>query len=152
MRLVLQRVSRAAVTIEGADRQEIGSGLMILVGFTTGDTPAMCDRLAKKAVELRIFEDDAGDMNRSLLEVGGECLIVSQFTLYANSRKGRRPSFIEAAPPAEAIPLYERFIEAVIEQGVEVKTGEFGADMKVELLNDGPVTILLDSDEIMPKS
>lgn len=117
MRLVLQRVSRAAVTIEGADRRKIGSGLMILVGFTTGDTPAMCDRLAKKSVELRIFEDDAGAMNRSLLEVGGACLIVSQFTLYANSRKGRRPSFIEAAPPAEAIPLYECFIHAVREQG-----------------------------------
>lgn len=138
--------------MRGGDRREIDYGLMILVGFTSGDTPAICDRLARKSVELRIFQDDAGAMNRSLLEVGGACLIVSQFTLYANSRKGRRPSFIEAAPPAEAISLYECFIDAVREQGVEVKTGEFGADMKVELLNDGPVTILLDSDEIMPKN
>lgn len=152
MRLILQRVSQAAVTIEGADRREIDHGLMILVGFTSGDTPAMCERLAKKSVELRIFEDDAGAMNRSLLDVGGECLIVSQFTLYANSRKGRRPSFIEAALPKEAIPLYERFIDEVKKQGVEVKTGEFGAEMKVEIINDGPVTILLDSAELMSKS
>lgn len=152
MRLVLQRVSRAAVIIKGTDRRETGPGLMILVGFTSGDTLAVCDRLAKKAVELRIFEDEAGAMNRSLPEVGGQCLIVSQFTLYANSRKGRRPSFVGAASPAEAVPLYEHFIEAVRKQGVVVKTGEFGAEMKVELINDGPVTILLDSDEIMPKS
>lgn len=158
MKLVLQRVSRAAVTIDGnADavgipgRREIGHGLMILAGFSASDTAETVAFMADKAVKLRIFDDENGQINRSLLDVGGGCLVVSNFTLYANCRKGRRPSFVDAAPPTVSEPLYRRFVEALGEQGIaELQTGEFGADMRVEIINDGPVTILLDSEEIMP--
>jgi D-tyrosyl-tRNA(Tyr) deacylase len=155
MRLVLQRVSRAAVTIQDDKhdnvRRESGAGYLILVGITGEDSAAAAVWMAEKAVNLRVFEDEGGQMNRSLLDVNGACLIVSQFTLYADSRKGRRPSFTDAAAPDVAIPLYERFVDAVRAMGVPVVTGEFGADMQVELVNDGPVTIILDSAEIMPR-
>lgn len=150
MRLVLQRVSRAAVTINRAEQRESGPGLMILAGIAAEDTPTVCDYMAQKAVNLRIFEDENGNMNRSLLEAGGALLLVSQFTLYANSKKGRRPSFTAAAVPEISKPLYETLAEAFRRVGVSVTTGEFGAHMEVELVNDGPVTILLDSAEIMP--
>lgn len=151
MKLIIQRVSRAAVTINGAERRETGPGFVMLAGFTATDTDSLCGAMAAKAVNLRIFDDEEGNMNRSLLDVGGGCLIVSQFTLYANCRKGRRPSFVDAAPPERSEPLYRRFVEAVRSMGVsEVKTGEFGADMQVEIIGDGPVTISLDSEEIMP--
>ena len=153
MRMVLQRASRADVVVNGDAEhpREIGPGLVVLVGFTTGDDEKTADYLAEKLVNLRIFSDDAGDMNRSLLEVKGELLVVSQFTLYANCRKGRRPSFVEAARPEQAIPLYGHFLEKLRGLGVTFKTGEFGADMQVSLTNDGPVTIVLDSEEIMPR-
>lgn len=151
MKLVLQRVSSASVTVEGALRGEIGPGLMILAGFHLSDTGETCQRMAKKAVELRIFDDENGQLNRSLLDTGGGALIVSNFTLYAGCRKGRRPSFIDAAPPAVSEPLYEQFVAAVKALGVlQVETGVFGAEMAISLVNDGPVTILLDSDEILP--
>lgn len=152
MRLILQRVSGAAVTIDKSERRETGPGLVMLAGFTHGDTEAVCDFMANKAVNLRIFEDEDENMNHSLLDTGGGCLIVSNFTLYANSRKGRRPAFVEAAPPALSEPLYERFVRAVRATGVgEIATGVFGAYMEVALVNDGPVTILLDSGELMPR-
>lgn len=151
MRLILQRVARAAVTIDGQERRETGPGLLILVGFTQSDTEAVCDFMANKAVTLRIFEDEDENMNLSLLDTGGACLIVSNFTLYANSRKGRRPSFVHAAPPVLSRPLYEYFVAAMRQKHIpQVVTGEFGAYMQVELVNDGPVTVILDSDEIMP--
>lgn len=150
MRLILQRVSRAAVTVNGGERRETGPGLMILAGFTHTDHDAVCDFMANKAATLRIFEDEDENMNCSLLDVGGACLVVSNFTLYANSKKGRRPAFVDAAPPALSAPLYNRFVQALRGAHIEVATGEFGADMQVELVNDGPVTVILDSDEIMP--
>ncbi|WRS28244.1 D-aminoacyl-tRNA deacylase [Oscillospiraceae bacterium MB08-C2-2] len=150
MRLILQRVKKASVEVAGAGIRSIGPGLMILIGITHEDTLAEAAYMADKAMGLRIFDDDAGHLNRSLLDTGGECLIVSNFTLYANCRKGRRPSFVEAARPETAIPLYEAFVEAVKQAGVSVQTGEFGGDMQVEIHNDGPVTVLLDSQEIMP--
>ena len=152
MRLVLQRVSHASVRIDGGDSQPCGAGLVLLIGICPEDTEKVCDFMAEKAVNLRIFDDENGNMNRSLLDVGGECLAVSNFTLYANSRKGRRPSFVQAAGAAVAEPLYEYFVQALRRAGVHaVHTGRFGADMQVELCNDGPVTILLDSAEIMPQ-
>lgn len=156
MKLVIQRVSRAAVTIrDGAHynvRRETGPGLMILAGFASGDDGKTAVWMAEKAVNLRIFPDEDGNMNRSLLDVGGDCLIVSQFTLYADCKKGRRPSFTGAAAPGVSIPLYRRFVDAVRVAGAAaVQTGEFGAYMEVELVNDGPVTIVLDSAEIMPR-
>lgn len=152
MRLILQRVSKASVTIDRSEKREIGPGLMVLLGVTGADNEAISTYMAQKMAQLRIFTDENGNMNRSLLDVGGECLIVSNFTLYANSRKGRRPSFAEAAPPDHADPLYRHFVGEVRTAGVEtVVTGEFGAKMAVEIHNDGPVTIILDSDEIMPK-
>jgi D-tyrosyl-tRNA(Tyr) deacylase len=155
MRLILQRVTRASVTINDEThqnvRRESGAGYMILLGITQGDAAATAVWMAEKTVNLRVFGDEEGNMNRSLLDVNGAALIVSQFTLYADARKGRRPSFITAAPPETAIPVYERFVDAVRAMGVPVATGEFGADMQVELVNDGPVTIILDSAEIMPR-
>jgi D-tyrosyl-tRNA(Tyr) deacylase len=151
MKIVLQRVSRAEVLIEGRERRGIGHGLLLLVGIRPEDDEKTSTFLAEKTANLRIFEDENGAMNRSLLEVGGGALIVSNFTLYANARKGRRPSFIGAAKPAHAEPLYRHFIAAMANAGVqEIATGEFGADMQVTLTNDGPVTIILDSEEIMP--
>ena len=146
MRLVIQRVTHASVTIEGALKSKIGSGLLILVGIEDADSDADINWLAQKVVNLRIFDDENGVMNRSVIDVEGEILIVSQFTLHAMTAKGNRPSYIRASKPDFAIPMYEKFCVKVSELlGKEVGTGEFGADMKVELLNDGPVTILIDS-------
>jgi D-tyrosyl-tRNA(Tyr) deacylase len=146
MRLVIQRVTHASVTIEGALKSKIGSGLLILVGIEDADTDADINWLAQKVVNLRIFDDENGVMNRSVMDVDGEILIVSQFTLHAMTAKGNRPSYIRASKPDFAIPMYEKFCSKVSELlDKEVGTGRFGADMKVELLNDGPVTILIDS-------
>ena len=146
MRLVIQRVAHASVTIEGALKSKIGSGLLILVGIEDADTDADINWLAQKVVNLRIFDDENGVMNRSVMDVDGEILIVSQFTLHAMTAKGNRPSYIRASKPDFAIPMYEKFCAKVSELlGKKVGTGQFGADMKVELLNDGPVTILIDS-------
>jgi D-tyrosyl-tRNA(Tyr) deacylase len=147
MRLVVQRVSRAKVTVEDRATGEIGAGLMILLGVGKEDTSAVAATMAEKACNLRIFEDEQGKMNRSLLDVKGEALVVSQFTLYGDARGQRRPSFITAAPPELAKKLYEEFCEAIRGLGVKVGTGVFQAMMSVELVNEGPVTILIDSDK-----
>ena len=144
MRIVLQRVSRAKVTVDGRVTGEIGRGLLLLVGFTHGDTDEALAWMAKKVVQLRIFPDDEGKMNRSVEEADGGILVVSQFTLYGDARKGNRPSFIDAARPEVAVPLYERFVEMLRAAGRPVATGEFGAMMDVELVNDGPVTLVLE--------
>jgi D-tyrosyl-tRNA(Tyr) deacylase len=148
MRLLIQRVTQASVRIDGEVVGEIGHGLLVLIGINAQDTPAIADRLIRKALDLRIFEDDEGKMNRGVEEVSGGLLLVSQFTLYANCRKGRRPSFIDAAPPPIAQPLYENCIRVAQASGLTVQTGRFGADMKISLINDGPVTIMLDSAEL----
>ena len=145
MRAVVQRVSRARVTVQGRITGEITTGLMILIGVGRSDTSAIAASMAEKIANLRIFEDDQGKMNRSLLDVRGSALIVSQFTLYGDARGQRRPSFIAAAPPEQAKKLYEEFCEALRRLGVTVATGVFQATMSVELVNEGPVTILLDS-------
>jgi len=147
MRAVVQRVSRAKVTVEGRITGEIGAGLMVLLGVGRDDSPAVAFSLAEKVANLRIFEDEQGKMNRSLLEVKGEALVVSQFTLYGDARGQRRPSFISAAPPEEAAALYEEFTKALRGLGITVATGIFQTMMSVELVNEGPVTILLDSDK-----
>ena len=145
MRAVVQRVSRASVVIAGETVGAIDTGLVVLLGVTHDDTPERAKWLAEKVAGLRIFNDADGKMNRDLGEVGGSMLIVSQFTLYGDCRKGKRPSFIDAAPPDIAIPLYEAFINGVKALGIPVATGRFGADMKVELVNDGPVTLIVES-------
>ena len=145
MRLVLQRVSSGKVSVDGQAVAEIGLGLVILLGIAPGDGEAQANYLAEKAANLRIFEDEQGKMNRSLLEVGGAAIVVSQFTLYADARKGRRPSFTDAALPETARPLVERFAVVLGELGVPTQTGQFGAHMLVEIANDGPVTIVLES-------
>lgn len=150
MRIVLQRVLKADVKIEGKVHGVIDHGYMALVGFKNEDDEKILEKMAEKVVHLRVFEDDQGKMNRSLLDVGGSILSISQFTLYADCKKGRRPSFIEAAKPDISSPLYDRFNE-ILRSYVPVETGIFGADMKVSLINDGPVTIILDSDEIIKK-
>jgi D-aminoacyl-tRNA deacylase len=147
MRAVVQRVSRAKVTVEGRITGEIGAGLMVLLGVGREDSPAVAASLAEKVANLRIFEDEQGKMNRSLLEVKGAALVVSQFTLYGDARGQRRPSFISAAPPEQATALYEEFNKALRALGVTVATGIFQAMMSVELVNEGPVTIILDSDK-----
>jgi len=144
MRLVLQRVTRASVSIGGRRVGAIETGFLLLAGFTHSDTPEQAVWLAEKVAGLRIFSDPEGKMNLALAEVGGAVLVVSQFTLYGDSAKGRRPSFIDAARPEVAIPLYERFCAELVARGLPVETGEFGADMQVEIHNDGPVTILLE--------
>ncbi|MCZ6857281.1 MAG: D-aminoacyl-tRNA deacylase [Gemmatimonadetes bacterium] len=144
MKTVLQRVSRASVTVDGNTVGTIGAGLVVLVGFTPGDDQGRIDWMADKIVGLRVFRDDDGKMNRSIADVGGSVLVVSQFTLYGNVSKGRRPSFVDAAAPDEAIPLYEAFVAALRERGVAVETGEFGAVMEVDLVNDGPVTLVIE--------
>ena len=144
MRVVLQRVSRARVTVDGRVTGEIGRGLLLLAGFTEGDTEDALAWMTDKVVGLRIFPDDEGKMNRSVQEVGGGLLVVSQFTLYGDARKGRRPSFVDAARPEVAIPLYQRFVQLLRATGLPVGTGEFGAMMDVELVNDGPVTLILE--------
>jgi D-aminoacyl-tRNA deacylase len=148
MRAVVQRVSRARVTVEGRVTGETGAGLMVLLGIGRSDGAAVAGSMAEKIAHLRIFEDDEGKMNRSLLDVKGSALVVSQFTLYGDSRGQRRPSFIAAAPPEQAKTLYEEFSEALRKLGVTVATGVFQAMMSVELVNEGPVTILLDSDKV----
>lgn len=146
MRAVLQRVKRGAVVVGDQVVASINMGLVILVGTTHGDTPAAADMLAHKTANLRIFEDDVGKMNLSALDVGAQVLVVPQFTLYADCRRGRRPSFTEAALPEVAEPLIERFVEALRAEGItDVTSGIFGAHMLVEILNDGPVTIILDT-------
>ena len=145
MRVVLQRVSRASVTVEGRVAGSIGCGFLLLAGFRAGDDEAALVWMAEKVVSLRLFSDPAGRMNLGLEEVGGDLLVVSQFTLYGDAHKGRRPSFVDAAPPETAIPLYERFVALLRERAPgRVATGEFGAMMDVELVNDGPVTLILD--------
>ena len=153
MKAVLQRVTCANVVVKGDDagQRAIGRGFMVLVGFCADDDNATVEYIANKIIGMRVFEDDAGAMNLSLADSGGSLLVVSQFTLYADCRKGRRPSFIAAAKPVQAIPLYEHFLDVLRKTGTNVKSGEFGADMQVTLTNDGPVTILLDSAEIMPR-
>lgn len=146
MKTVTQRVQYASVTIDGQVKSKIGRGLLILVGIEDRDTQEDIEWLAKKITNLRIFDDENGVMNRSCIEVEGEILVVSQFTLQASTKKGNRPSYIKASKPDVAIPMYEAFCEEVgLQLGKPVQTGTFGADMKVELLNDGPVTILIDS-------
>ena len=146
MRAVIQRVSHASVTINGSVKSKIEHGLLVLLGCENADTQEDIDWLSKKIANLRIFNDDEGVMNRSLLDVGGEALVVSQFTLWASYKKGNRPSYLRAGSHEITVPLYEDFCKAMSEQlGKPVQTGEFGADMKVELLNDGPVTICMDT-------
>jgi D-tyrosyl-tRNA(Tyr) deacylase len=147
MRAVVQRVSRASVTVEGRITGEIANGLMILLGVGREDTPTIAASMAEKIANLRIFEDDLGKMNLSLLDVKGAALVVSQFTLYGDARGQRRPSFISAAPPEKAKALYEEFTRAMQALGVSVATGIFQTMMSVELVNEGPVTVLLDSDK-----
>jgi D-aminoacyl-tRNA deacylase len=144
MRIVLQRVARAKVTVDGRVTGQIGRGLLLLAGFTDGDTDDALAWMADKVVGLRIFPDDEGKMNRSVEEIDGGLLVVSQFTLYGDARRGRRPSFVDAARPEVAIPLYERFLQVLRATGRPVQTGEFGAMMDVELVNDGPVTLILE--------
>jgi len=147
MKVVLQRVSRAAVRVEGSSVGEIGEGLLLLVGFRAGDGEEQISWMADKVLALRIFPDDAGKMNLGLAEAGGDVLVVSQFTLYGDTQKGRRPSFVHAAPPELAVPLYERFVSVLKDRcSGRVETGQFGASMAVELVNDGPVTLVLEKD------
>ena len=149
MRVVIQRCARAEVRIDGERVGQIGKGFVLLVGVTDGDTQADADMLAKKTAQMRVFEDAEGKMNLALKDVDGAVLSISQFTLYADCRKGNRPSFIRAARPETASPLYDYFNRVLREQyGLQVETGRFGADMKVDFINDGPVTILLDSAEL----
>lgn len=146
MRVVIQRVRHASVTINGKVKSAIQNGLMVLVGIVDADTDSDIEWLSKKIVSLRIFDDENGVMNKSLLETGGDLLVVSQFTLHASTKKGNRPSYIKASKPEFAIPMYEKFCAKLEEDlGKKIYTGEFGADMKCELLNDGPVTIIIDS-------
>lgn len=152
MKAVLQRVSRAEVAVDGEVIGSCGHGLMILLGVAQGDTEADLDRLLSKILKLRIFEDENGKMNRSIQDVNGEMLVISQFTLLANYKHGNRPDYIQAAPPAEANHLYELFVDKASESLSHVGRGQFGADMKVSLCNDGPVTIVMDSEVLKPKA
>jgi D-aminoacyl-tRNA deacylase len=148
MRAVVQRVSRAKVSVSGETTGEIGLGLLVLLGVGAGDTRREADYLAEKTIGLRIFEDAGGKMNLSVAEVGGALLVVSQFTLYGDARRGKRPSFDAAAPPEQARELYEYFVEKVRAAGLRCETGRFQETMQVELVNEGPVTILLDSAKV----
>lgn len=146
MRTVIQRVANARVTVEGKVISSIGQGLLLLLGIVAEDTEEDIDWLVKKVLNLRIFNDESGVMNKSILDIDGESIVVSQFTLHASTKKGNRPSYIKAAKPETAIPLYEKFVHKLeLEIGKKVGTGIFGADMKVDLLNDGPVTIIIDT-------
>lgn len=144
MRAVVQRVSRASVSIDGREVSSVGKGLLVLLAVAKGDDESKVAWMVDKVAGLRIFPDEAGKMNRDLVSVGGEVLVVSQFTLYGDVSRGRRPSFVEAAPPEQAIPIYEAFIQGLRDRGIRVATGEFGAMMQVELVNDGPVTLVID--------
>jgi D-aminoacyl-tRNA deacylase len=146
MRAVIQRVRRGRVSSAGEVLAEIGAGMVILLGIGPGDSEQQAELLADKTANLRIFDDEQGKMNRSLLDVSGEAIVVSQFTLYADTRRGRRPSFTQAAPPEIARPLVERFARLLSDKGIPTQTGSFGAAMLVEIENDGPVTILLESE------
>ena len=148
MRAVLTRVKSASVSVDGNVIGQIGPGFLILLGITHDDTEAQAVKLADKLMGLRIFADENGKMNRSLEDVGGQVLVVSQFTLYGNCKKGRRPEFLAAARPEIAIPLYEKFIALCRDKGFSVETGEFGAEMLVESVNDGPVTLIVDTDQL----
>lgn len=148
MRFVIQRVTEASVTIDGEISGKIGKGYLVLIGVADTDTKEIADKMIRKMIGLRIFEDEQGKTNLSLADVDGGLLLVSQFTLYANCKRGNRPSFIEAGKPDMANEMYEYIIEKCRESVEKVQTGEFGADMKVQLLNDGPFTILLDSDQL----
>ena len=148
MRAVLTRVKHAAVSIDGQVVGKIGEGFLILLGIGPEDTEALCDKLCDKLLSLRIFEDENEKMNRGLEDVNGELLVVSQFTLYGNCKKGRRPDFFGAAKPDLAIPLYERFVQRCRDSGFHTETGEFGAYMQVDSLNDGPVTLIVDTDQL----
>jgi D-aminoacyl-tRNA deacylase len=147
MRAVVQRVTRGRVTVEGQVVGAIGKGYVVLLGVSTEDTAEAAHYMADKVAGLRVFEDEAGKMNRSIQDVGGEVLAVSQFTLYGDARRGRRPGFDQAGRPEQAEPLYERFVARLREAGLKVETGRFQTHMEVELVNDGPVTILLDSEK-----
>ena len=149
MKAVITRVDSASVTIDGNINGAIGRGFLILLGVAPGDTPAHCHKLADKILGLRIFEDEEARMNKSLADVGGEVLVVSQFTLYGDCHKGRRPNFLKAAPPDIAIPLYEQFLRECEALGFPPQHGEFGAKMEVASVNHGPVTLIVDTDEIM---
>ena len=151
MRAVIQRVTRARVEVDGETTGEIGHGFLILLGVGRDDTEREVAMLAGKVAVLRVFQDDDGKMNRSLLDVGGSALVVSQFTLHADVRKGRRPSFVGAAPPEQAEALYLKFVDALAAQGVPVATGRFQAMMDVHLVNSGPVTLILDTDDLKRK-
>ena len=148
MKLLIQRVSEAAVTVDGRTVGSIGTGFLVLAGFRKGDVKADIKRLSDKCLNLRVFEDDDGKMNRSLLDIGGELLVISQFTLYANCKKGRRPGFDNSMPPDEAENYYNLLLEEMRKSGLKVENGIFGAKMEISLINDGPVTIMLDGDEI----
>ena len=148
MRAVLTRVRSASVTIEGRVAGKIGQGFLILLGVTHEDTEAQAIKLADKLAGLRIFEDEDGKMNRGLETVNGEILVVSQFTLYGNCKKGRRPEFLSAARPEVAIPLYEKFVQLLRDKDIHVETGEFGAEMLVESVNEGPLTLIVDTDNL----
>lgn len=148
MKVVVQRVSRSSVTIDKKETRSIGPGLLLLVGVAQTDTVEDCEKMARKCAELRIFEDSEGKLNLSAEELGLSVMVVSNFTLQADTRKGRRPSFIAAAKPPLSIDLYQHFVECLRQQSFrEVKTGEFGADMQIELLNDGPITLVLDTQD-----
>ena len=152
MRAVVTRVRNASVEIEGQIVGQIDRGFLILLGVAHEDTPALCTKLADKILGLRVFEDENGKMNRSLSDVGGQVLVVSQFTLYGDCSHGRRPSFIAAARPETAIPLYEQFLARCRSRGFEPQHGQFGADMQVRSQNDGPVTLIIDTDQIAPRN
>ena len=148
MKAVVTRVTEASVTIDGSVYGTIEQGFLVLLGVTHEDTPELGKKLADKICGLRVFSDENGQMNRSLADVGGKLLVISQFTLYGNCKKGRRPDFLAAARPEIAIPLYEQFVEVCKSHGFDVETGQFGASMQVQSVNDGPVTLLLDTDTL----
>jgi len=152
VRALLQRVSSASVEVEGREVGRVDNGLLVLLGVGPEDDEAVAEKLADKVRKLRVFEDDEGRMNRALADVGGGCLVVSQFTLYGDARGGNRPGFTGAAPPERADALYRRFVDALEARGVPVATGSFGQEMRVALVNRGPVTLWLDSDELFPRS
>lgn len=148
MRAVVQRALSASVTINGGETRSVGPGLTVFLGVLKGDGPKEAEALSEKLSFLRVFSDEAGKMNRSVLDAGGEVLVIPNFTLGTDCRKGRRPSFDQAAPPMEAEPLYRSFVQSLLDRGLAVKTGEFGADMRVLVENDGPVTIILDTEKL----
>ena len=148
MKLLIQRVREASVTVDGEVTGSVGHGFLVFVGVAEEDTTEIADKMIDKMVKLRIFEDENGKTNKAIADVGGNFLVVSQFTLYGNCRKGRRPDFLAAARPEVAIPLYEKFVSLCREKGIHTETGEFGAEMLVESVNDGPLTLVVDTDQL----